>query len=149
VARQAAEVAANTCSERIRVARLPDGATPINDLFSVVREGGQWTYFLGFGPVFQHAEEDSRSFRMLTPQLICQGSCLQSEVVGAFGVSAISVKRSVKKFREDGIEGFYQPRRGRGATVVTPEIAQQAEALLLQGRSRSQVAEQLGLKFAF
>lgn len=125
---------------------VPDGATAINVFFSVVREGGQWTYFLGVRPVFQHAEEDARSFRMFTAQLICQGSCLQAEVVRAFGVSAISVKRSVKKFREDGIAGFYQPRRGRGATVVTPEIAQQAQALLLQGRSRSQVAGQLGLK---
>jgi hypothetical protein len=125
---------------------VPDGATAINDFFSVVCEGGQWTYFLGVRPVLQHAEKDLRSFRMFTAQLICQGSCLQSEVIRAFGVSAISVKRSVKKFREQGIEGFYQPRRGRGATVVTPEIAQQAQALLLQGRSRSQIAEQLGLK---
>lgn len=125
---------------------IPDGATAINDFFSVVPEGGQWTYFLGVRPVFQHAEEDARPFRMFTAQLICQGSCLQSEVVRAFGVSAISVKRSVRKFREHGIEGFYQPRRGRGATVVTPQVAQQAQALLLHGRSCNQVAQQLGLK---
>ena len=126
---------------------VPDGATAINDFFSVVREGGQWTYFLGVRPVFQHAEEDPRAFRMFTAQLICQGGCLQSEVVRTFGVSAISVKRSVKKYREHGIEGFYQPRRVRGATVLTPEIVQQAQALLFQGCSRSQVAAQLGLKF--
>ena len=83
---------------------------------------------------------------MFTAPLIGQGSCLQSEVLRAFGVAAISVKRSMK-FREDGIGGSYQPRRVRGASVVTPEIAQQAEAPLLQGRSRSQVAEQLGIKF--
>ena len=125
---------------------VPDGATAINDFFSVVREGGQWTYFLGVRPVFQHGEEDRRSFRMFTAQLICQGSCQQSEVVRTFGVSAISVKRSVKKFREQGIEGFYQPRRVRGAAVLTPEVVQQAQTLLFQGRSRSQVAEQLGIK---
>lgn len=125
---------------------VPDGATGINEFFSVVREGGQWTYFLGVRPVFQHAEEDPRSFRMFTAQLICQGGCLQSEVVRTFGVSAISVKRSVKKFRQHGIEGFYQPRRVRGATVLTPKIVQQAQALLFQGCLCSQVAEQLGLK---
>jgi len=125
---------------------VPDGATAINHLVSVVREAGQWTYFLGVRPVFEHAEEDHRSFRMFTAQLICLGDCLQSEVVRVFGVSAISVKRSVKKFRQHGIAGFYQPRRGRGATVLTPEVVQQAQALLLQGRSRSQVAEQLELK---
>ena len=125
---------------------VPDGATAINDFFSVVREGGQWTYFAGIRPVFQHGEEDRRSFRMFTAQLICQGGCQQSAVVRTFGVSAISVKRSVKKFRAQGIEGFYQPRRVRGAPVLTPEIVQQAQALLFQGRSRSQVAEQLGLQ---
>jgi hypothetical protein len=125
---------------------VPEGATAINDFFSVVRAGGQWTYFLGVRPVFQHAEEDQRSFRMFTAQLICQGGCRQSEVVRAFGVAAISVKRSVKKFREQGIAGFYQPRRGRGATVLTPAIVEQAQALLLPGRSPRQVAEQLGLK---
>lgn len=125
---------------------VPDGATAINDFFSVVREGGRWSYFLGVRPVFQHSEEDRRSFRMFTAQLICQGSCQQGEVVRTFGVSAISVKRSVKKFREQGIEGFYQPRRVRGAAVLTPEVVQQAQTLLFQGRSRSQVAEQLGLK---
>jgi hypothetical protein len=46
---------------------IPDGATPINDLVSVVRENGEWTYFLGVLPVFSHAEEDRRSFRMLCP----------------------------------------------------------------------------------
>jgi hypothetical protein len=125
---------------------VPDGATPLNDLFSVVRQDGQWTYFLGVRPVFQHDEGDQRSFRMFTAQLICQGSCRQSEIVRTFGVAAISVKRSVKKFREEGIQGFYQPRPCRGATVLTPEVVQQAQELLFQGRSRSQVAEQLGLK---
>jgi hypothetical protein len=125
---------------------VPDGATAINGFFSVVREGGQWTYYLGVRPVFQHAEDDQRSFRMFTAQLICQGGCRQSEIVRTFGVSAISVKRSVKQYRANGIEGFYQRRRGRGATVLTPEIAQQAQSLLFQGRSRSQVAAQLGLK---
>ena len=76
---------------------VPDGATPINDFFSVIRQNGQWTYFLGIRPVFQHAEEDQRSFRMFTAQLTCQGSCLQSEVVRTFGVSAISVKRSCQE----------------------------------------------------
>ncbi|MCU0981586.1 MAG: hypothetical protein MUF25_20740 [Pirellulaceae bacterium] len=125
---------------------LPHGSTAINGFLSVAREGGQWTYLAGVLPVFQHREDDRRSFRMFTAQLICQAGCQQTDIVRTFGVSAISVKRSVKKFREQGIEGFYQPRRVRGATVLTPEIVQQAQALLFQGRSRSQVAEQLGIK---
>ena len=124
----------------------PDGATPINDFLKVVRRDAQWTYFLGVRPVFEHAEKDQRSFRMFTAQLICQGTCQPSEIVRTFGVSANSVKRSVKKFREQGIEGFYQPRRGRGATVLTPDIASEAQARLYRGEPRHEVAEQLGLK---
>ena len=88
--------------------------------------------------MFEHDEDDQRSFRMFTSQLICQNSCRQSEIVRTFGVSANSVKRSVKKYREQGIRSFYQPRPGRGATVMTPEVVEQAQALLFQGRSRTQ-----------
>jgi hypothetical protein len=59
------------------------------------------------------------------------------------GPFACSPPRSVRKFRDEGIAGFFQPRRGRGATVLSPETAQQAQALLFRGLSRSQVAEQL------
>ena len=55
---------------------IADGATRISDVISVVRENSQWTYFCGVQPVFQHAENDRRSFRMFTAQLICQrGAC--------------------------------------------------------------------------
>jgi transposase len=125
---------------------VPHGATPINDSLSVVRQQGQWTYFLGVRPVFGHDEEDQLSFRMFTAQLICQGTCRQAEIVRTFGVSANSVKRSVKKFREQGTEAFYQPRRGRGATVLTPEVVREAQERLYRGESRGQVAKQLGIK---
>jgi hypothetical protein len=125
---------------------VPHGATPINDLLSVVRDGGQWTYFLGVRPVFAHDEDDQRSFRMFTAQLVCQGACQQTDIVAVFGVAAISVKRGVKKFREEGIPAFYGPRRGRGAAVLTPEVIRQAQEGLHRGQSRRQVADQLGLK---
>ena len=53
---------------------IADGATRISDIISVVRDNGQWTYFCGVQPVFQHAENDRRSFQMFTAQLICQGA---------------------------------------------------------------------------
>ncbi len=45
---------------------IPAGATPINDLISVVREEKEWTYFCGVQPVFRHAEDDRQSFQMFT-----------------------------------------------------------------------------------
>jgi len=126
---------------------IPDGATRINERISVVRESGEWTYLVGVAPIFRHPEEDRRSFRMFTAQLVCQGVCRQLEIVRTFGVSANSVKRSVKKYRDDGVQSFYQPRKGRGATVMTEPVTARAEELLGGGCSRREVADQLGVAY--
>jgi hypothetical protein len=125
---------------------IPEGASRINDLVSVVQENGCWTFFCGVQPVFRHPADDRRSFRMFTAQLVCQGACQQVDIVRAFGVSANSVKRSVKKYRAEDIAGFYGARRQRGATVLTAEVTAEAQRLLNAGRSRSEVAEELGVK---
>ena len=93
----------------------PTGPRPSATLISVVRGDGQWTYFCGIQPVFQHAESDRRSFQMFTAQLICQSACRQVDVVRVFGVSKNSVIRSVNKYRAGGVEAFYTPRATRGA----------------------------------
>ena len=126
---------------------IPHGATEINEIISVVRENRQWTYFYGLMPVFQHLENDRRSFRMFTAQLCCQGTCTQAQIVRVFGVSKNSVLRSVKKCREEGIDGFYRPRKGGGPTVMTAEVTIRAQNLLDSGHSRMEVAEELGVKY--
>jgi hypothetical protein len=118
---------------------IPEGASRISDLISVVRENGKWTYFCGVQPVFRHPEEDRRSFRMFTAQLVCQGACQQVDIIRTFGVSTNSVKRNVKKFREEGIEGFYSARKRRGATVLTAAVTAEAQRLLSVGPSRRAV----------
>jgi transposase len=125
---------------------IAEGATRISDIISVVRENGQWTYFCGVQPVFQHAENDHRSFRMFTAQLICQGVCRQVDILRAFGISKNSVNRSVKTYRAGGVSAFYTPRATRGASVMTPEVAAQAQQLLGAGWSPREVAERLGIK---
>jgi len=126
---------------------IPDGATPLNDRISVVRAGGQWTYFCGIQPVFQHAEDDRRAFRMFTAQLCCQGACSQAEVIRTFGVSKNSVLRSVATYRQEGIEGFFRSRRSPRASVLTPEVTAEAQGLLDQGHGRRTVAETLGVHY--
>jgi hypothetical protein len=125
---------------------IADGATRVSDLISVVRENGQWTYFCGAYPVFQHTEDDRRAFRMFTAQLVCQGACRQVDIVRAFGVSKNSVIRSVNAYRAGGVEAFYTPRATRGASVLTPEVTAQAQQLLAADWSLREVADHLGLK---
>jgi hypothetical protein len=63
---------------------IPRGATQISSTISVAKENGKWFYFCGINPVFFHNEDDRRSFRMYTAQLVCQGICKQVEIIRAF-----------------------------------------------------------------
>jgi prepilin-type processing-associated H-X9-DG protein len=126
---------------------IPSGSTEINDVVSVVRADGQWTYFCGIHPVFFHAQDDRKAFRMFTAQLVCQGMSKQAEIVKTFGVSKNSVKRAAKKYRRDGAEGFFAPRKTRrGGSVLTQQLIDQAQQMLAAGDDRGQVAQQLGIK---
>jgi predicted nucleic acid-binding Zn-ribbon protein len=126
---------------------VPDGATPVNDLVSVVNHDDKWTWFYGARPIFAHPQGDRDSFRMFSAQLVCQGACKQVEIVKAFGVSPISVKRSVKQYRQEGVPSFYRTRPTRGGTVMTPHVIGQAQDLLNQGNSRGETARQLGVQY--
>jgi hypothetical protein len=125
---------------------IADGATRISDVISVIRDNGRWTYFCGVQPVFQHAENDRRSFQMFTAQLICQGQCRHVDIVRAFGVSKSSVIRSVNTYRAGSVRAFYAPRATRGPSVMTPEVTAHAQQLLGAGESPREIVEQLGIK---
>jgi len=126
---------------------IPAGATRINQLVSVVRKDGKWTYFCGVKPVFSHAETDRQSFRLITAQLVSQGTCKQVEIISTFGVSKNSVRRSVIKFCEGGTSAFFQKRKGRGVAVMTEEVAASGQQLLDAGKSKREVADALGIKY--
>ena len=125
---------------------IPAGATPLTEVLSVVREGGQWTYFCGVEPVYGHPEADLASFRMFTAQLIHLGQCRPVDIIRTFGVSKNSVLRSVAKYEAGGSGSFFRRRAGRGATVLTPAVTLRAEALLAAGRTCREVAVELGVK---
>jgi hypothetical protein len=125
---------------------FPDDATPINEVLSFAKRDGQVYYFQGCLPVFSHAEDDLRSFRMFTSQLVVNGNCKQVELVKAFGVSVISVKRHVKKYRSRGPAAFYERSKQRKPRVLTPEVIIQTQGLLNEGHSTSETAKRMGIK---
>ena len=86
---------------------FPEEATLINAYIGFEKRKGVVYYFAGAMPVYQHPETDTESFRFFTSQIIVNGNATQAEIVKAFGVSAISVKRWVKKYREKGARGFF------------------------------------------
>ena len=90
-----------------RLPFFPEDIELINNYIGVQKKDGVVYYFNGAMPVFQHPENDYSSFRLFTSQLVVNGNVKQVEIVNAFDVSSISVKRWVKKFREEGAESFF------------------------------------------
>lgn len=95
---------------------FPDGAEHINAQLAFERRNGQVTYF--------------------------NGNATQAEISRAFGVTLISVKRAVKRYREKGVAGFHQEPKRRGPAVLTTEVLESAQALLDEGLETSAVAAQ-------
>jgi len=125
---------------------FPEGVTHITNQLAFMKEEGQVTYFNGTMPVFSHAESDIATFRMITSQFCVTGHVKQSDIIRAFGVTSISVKRSVKIYREKGPKGFYAPRVTRGPAVLVEDVVSEIEGHLAGGATPAEVANTLGLK---
>ena len=125
---------------------FPGGVTQISEALAFKREDGRVVYFNYQMPVFIHDESDHATFRMITSQFCVNGNALQSEIIRAFGVTAISVKRGVKKYRSGGPAAFYQQTKGRGPSKLTAKVMAEAQGLLNSGISSAAVASELGLK---
>src|ERR1035437_7136417 len=110
---------------QLQLPMFPAGVTEINSQIAVQKEAGRGFYLHAHLPVFQHEEQDVRSFRMFTSQMIAGGT----------------VKRYVKVYRDHGSKGFYasQPRHS-SASVLKGPVLEQAQQLLDGARSVPEVA---------
>lgn len=131
---------------QLQLPMFPFGVTPVTALLSFIKEDNNITYFNGSLPVFSHLEEDSQSFRMITAQFCVNGHAQQMEIVRAFGVTTISVKRSVKLYREEGPRGFYKQKTKRGAAILTPTVLEQVQQFLSNHQEVADIAAKLSIK---
>ena len=131
---------------QLHLPMFPAGVTAITDELAFERRDGKIAYFNGQTAVFVHAEDDVATFRMITSQFCAHGHAKQCDIIRAFGVTSISVKRAVKLYRERGAKGFYAPRATRGSAVLTASVVAQIESLLVEGSSLADVAQKLDLK---
>jgi transposase-like protein len=125
---------------------FPEGVEHITSELAFEKKDGRVTYFNGHMPVFIHDEQDIPTFRMITAQFCINGNAKQADISRAFGITLISVKRAVKRYRDKGVSGFYEEANRRGAAVLTAEVLKVAQERLDEGLETSQVAEQLGVK---
>ncbi len=103
-------------------------------------------YYLYCHPLYSHCVNEKSSSQLITSQLIIYGHCRNVEIINAFGVPSISVKRAVKKYRTGGISAFFKERLTRGPKVLTEKILLEAQKLLDEGEARTDVAHKLGIK---
>jgi transposase-like protein len=123
-----------------------EGMTMINPNLGFVTRDKTVTYIYGSLPVFSHDVDDLKTFRMISSQLYVNGSASQAEICRAFGVSRISVKRSVKLYREKGMAGFFEKPKCRGPAVLTPPVLEQIQLMLDAEQSIPEIARELNLK---
>jgi hypothetical protein len=90
-----------------RLPLFPDDIELLTNYIGVQKKNGIVYYFNGAMPVFQHPKNDYASFRLFTSQLVVNGNVKQVDIVTVFNVSPISVKRWVKKYREEGAGAFF------------------------------------------
>jgi hypothetical protein len=74
-------------------AHFSHGAAAITDQLAFMKKVGQVTYFNGHMPVFCHVRHDIATFRIITSQFCVTGYVKQADILRAFGVTPISVKR--------------------------------------------------------
>ena len=124
---------------------FPEGLTNITPEIAFQFKDGKVSYFNGHLPVFIHDKDDLATFRFFTSQLVINGNATQVEISRAFGVPAVTVKRYVKRYRNEGPKGFYAPPRQRSASKLTPPVIQQAQAYLDSGLSVPETSRKLKL----
>ena len=125
---------------------FPAGVTEINEKLAFKKENGVVTYFNATMPVFQHAENDLQSFKMIVSQFYVMGVAKQAEIIKAFGVNSLLIKRAVKLFREKGSPGFFAPKKNRGPGVLTESVLKEAQGFLDEGMTPGEVSRRLELK---
>lgn len=124
------------------------GVVQINPDLAYQKEDGRVYYFNGHAmPVFSHAENDIKSFKMIVSQFCVHGNAKQAEIIRTFGLPPITLKRAVKIFRTEGAAGFFinkSPKRK--PRVLTPEVIVEVQQMLDDGFSPRLIAEKLDLK---
>ena len=123
---------------------LPD-ATPIGDRYAMQTRDGITYYFFNLEPFDCHPADDRRAMLLRAAKLHVVSGVPQADIMAAFHLSRPTVARAVKRYRERGEDAFFEPRRGRGRTVVDARMADEAAKLLASGISGSACARQLGI----
>ena len=123
---------------------LPD-ATPIGDRYAMQTRDGITYYFFNLEPFDCHRADDRHALLLRAAKLHVVSGVPQADIMAALRISRPTLARALRRYRERGEDAFFEPRRGRGRTVVDAEMAAKAAELLASGFSGSACARHLGI----
>jgi len=125
----------------------PTGAMFINQKIAVKTVEKKVYYFNGDMPFYHHQQDNYKSFRFVTSQMIELENVKQIEIVKAFKVSKESVKRWVKIYRTKGEAGFFETRKGKKkGNVLNEEVINKVQTGLNLGKTPKAIGEELDIK---
>src|SRR5215210_193776 len=123
---------------QLKLPLFPKETRLFNSSFGLFSKGGNVIYLHCGQPVGMHEEEDHNSFRHKIASFIELGLCTQSEVVSILHVSADSIRRCRKQYRQDGEAAFFAPDKRKGKShKMLPAVLQRVQAQLNEGKSAS------------
>jgi transposase len=119
----------------------------ITPSLGVYKKDGIVSYLHCGVPIFCHAEDDYTSFRYISSKFIVQGLCRLIDISVCFHVSYDSVKRYVRKLKDEGERGFFgdDNRNGGSPYKLTPQVIERMQKMLDQGQSNSDIARSEGV----
>lgn len=126
---------------------VPSGANKIGDLLSLVREDDYIRYYFGGFQIGFHKTSDTATFKAKICEFIFCGVCRNKDVLKSFAISASSLKRWMRQYKEKGAESFHQMPATRGGTVLTVDLLITAQDLLNKNYTRKQVANELSVNY--
>lgn len=125
-----------------------EGVNPITSDVGYERKGESVVYYCGTMPVFSHSVEDMDSYRMIVSQLYVNGNVRQADLVRAFQIQPLALKRWVKRYRNQGARAFFQSRKGGSRPkILTAEVREKVQSRLDRGQSISEIAGELSLSY--
>ena len=100
------------------------------------------TYLLNGLPIDSHHKDSLKSFRYTTAKLVVMGLCRQIDIVKSFGVSEDSVLRSVKLYKEKGVQGFFEEDGRHGKCYkMLPDRLERIQKMLDNNKSNYSIAK--------
>lgn len=130
-------------SMQLQLPIFPAECKMISSTVGVYEDDGIVQYIVNGLPVYAHGTEDLQAFRFFTSNLIEQGRCKQTEIERCFCVSADSVTRNLKKFREQREQAFFSPKNRHGHShKIRGEVHERIQKKLDAGQSVNSIAKE-------